>query len=75
MNEEVTRLGDLLAPYGRQIIAEDVAYDNGMHVLRLRIREEKRFTIMDINPETARAWAEIMTGWADQMDRIEESAD
>lgn len=72
MNEDtITKLGDLLAPYGRQIVVEDVAYDNGMHVLRLRIREEKRFTVMDINPEIARAWGKLMTGWADRMEESE----
>jgi len=68
MNEEVTDLGEILAPYGRQIKLEDVAYDNGMHVLRLRIREENRFTVMDINPETARDWGRLMTEWADRME-------
>lgn len=68
MNEEVTLLGEILAPYGRQIKVEDVAYDNGMHVLRLRIREEKRFTVLDINPETARDWASMMTEWADKLE-------
>ena len=68
MNEEITLLGSLLAPYGREIKLEDVAYNNGMHVLRLRIREEKRFTVIDINPETARDWAKMMTTWADHME-------
>ncbi|MGA9667453.1 MAG: hypothetical protein WBQ69_13540 [Gallionella sp.] len=37
----------------------------GMSLLRIRIREGKRFTIFDIDPVTARHWAAAMQRWAD----------
>ena len=37
-----------------------------MALLRLRIREGKRFTVFDIDPVSARRWAEAMAAWADR---------
>jgi hypothetical protein len=34
-----------------------------MSLLRVRIREGKRFTIFDIDPATAKQWAETMQTW------------
>lgn len=36
----------------------------GMPMLRLRIREGRRFTIFDIDPATARRWADAMSDWS-----------
>jgi len=38
--------------------------EGGMSLLRIRIREGKRFTIFDIDPATAQQWAEAMQDWA-----------
>ena len=37
----------------------------GMSLLRIRIREAKRFTIFDVDPVTAKQWGEAMIKWAD----------
>lgn len=39
--------------------------EGGMSLLRVRIREGKRFTIFDIDPATAQQWADTMQQWAD----------
>jgi hypothetical protein len=39
--------------------------EGGMSLMRIRIREGKRFTIFDIDPETAQQWAKAMQNWAD----------
>ncbi len=39
--------------------------EGGMSLLRVRIREGKRFTIFDIDPATAHQWAAAMQHWAD----------
>ncbi len=62
--ETVTRLERFQAPYGREVELHEVLYENGMKVLRLRIREGKRFTIMDLDPDTAARWAWVMGDWA-----------
>ncbi len=62
--ETVTRLERFQAPYGREVELHEVLYENGMKVLRLRIREGKRFTIMDLDPDTAAFWGGAMSDWA-----------
>jgi hypothetical protein len=36
----------------------------GMSLLRVRIREGKRFTVFDIDPQTAQRWGTAMAAWA-----------
>jgi len=43
--------------------------EGGMSLLRVRIREGKRFTIFDIDPATAQQWAATMQHWADSQMR------
>jgi hypothetical protein len=43
--------------------------DGGMSLLRIRIREGKRFTIFDIDPASAQQWAAAMLLWADSQAR------
>lgn len=38
--------------------------EGGMSLMRIRIREAKRFTIFDIDPVTAKTWGETMIKWA-----------
>lgn len=66
IDSTVTPLDKFTAPYGREVALENVAYVNGMQVLRIRIREGSRFTVMDVNPETATRWAAVMNGWVAQ---------
>ena len=37
----------------------------GMSLLRTRIRERSRFTVFEIDPQTARCWGEALLRWAD----------
>ena len=68
IDSTVTSLDKFIAPYGREIALQNVEYINGTSVLRIRIREGSRFTVMDINPETAIHWAKGMLAWAGQDD-------
>lgn len=43
--------------------------EGGMSLLRVRIREGKRFTIFDIDPASAQQWAAAMQHWADSQTR------
>ncbi len=62
----VTDLDKFKAPYGREVKLENVAYENGMRVLRIHIREGNRFTVMDIDENTASNWGSAMSRWAGQ---------
>ena len=63
----VTELEKITAPYGREIKLENVAFENGMRVLRIHIREGNRFTVMDIDANTASKWSGAMSAWAGQV--------
>lgn len=62
--ETVTPLDSFPAPWNREVTLQAVRHDSGLRMLRIRIKEGKRFTVMDIDEETARRWGEAMTGWA-----------
>ena len=66
MESVITRLDALSAPYGKEVKLENVAYENGMRVLRIHIREGNRFTVMDIDEKTATHWGTVMKDWAAQ---------
>ena len=63
----VTELDKFTAPYGKEVSLENVAYENGMRVLRVHIREGNRFTVMDIDAGTASRWAAAMGDWAGEL--------
>ena len=66
MESTVTRLDQFAAPYGKEVTLENVAYENGMRVLRVHIREGNRHTVMDIDEQTASHWARSMKHWVSQ---------
>lgn len=67
---ETRALASLTVPLGgQQIELQQIEHaSGGMALLRVRIREGKRFTVFDIDPASARAWGEAMTAWARQQD-------
>lgn len=64
--DTTTRIDKFLCPFGGQEIELlQVEYEaGGMPVLRLRIRERRRFTIFEIDPASAARWGEAMVSWA-----------
>ncbi|MGE5770148.1 MAG: DUF6967 family protein [Betaproteobacteria bacterium] len=63
---QTTELAKFAVPLGsQQIELQQIDHvEGGMSLLRIRIREGKRFTIFDIDPGTARHWADLMQQWA-----------
>ncbi|TCJ15698.1 hypothetical protein EZJ19_06415 [Parasulfuritortus cantonensis] len=65
--DQINSLTKFRNPYGNQEIElQQVEYEaGGTPMLRLRIRERgARFTIFDVDPVTAKYWAEEMLKWA-----------
>lgn len=62
----ITELDKLTVPLGgQQIELQQIDHAaGGMSLLRVRIREGKRFTIFDIDAQTAERWAATMQSWA-----------
>jgi hypothetical protein len=66
VNEEsVHRLCEIEAPFGRKIMLLDVLHESGLNMLRVRIREGQRFTILDIDRDTALRLGEEMRAWVE----------
>ena len=63
---QINGLAKFKVPLGSQEIElQQIDHaDGGMSLLRVRIREGKRFTIFDIDPGTAQLWAQAMQDWA-----------
>ena len=63
---DLTPIARIAVPLGGQQLElqEIVHADGAMPLLRVRIREGKRFTVLDIDPASARHWGEAMIAWA-----------
>ena len=60
------RIDSIEAPYNRQVWFDDVEFESGMKLIRVTIREGRRITQLDVDADTARNWAQIMSDWAEQ---------
>ncbi len=69
MSEEIiTDVADMMLPFKKHVTLQDVDYGNGTHMLRFRIRELRRFTIMNIDPASAKQLGEELVAWAKKTD-------
>ena len=64
--DTITSLDKFRVPIGNQEIElQQIQFAaGGIPLLRLRIRESRRFTIFDIDPITAERWGREMVAWA-----------
>jgi hypothetical protein len=62
----ITPLAKLTVPLGGQEIElQQIDFEaGGMSLLRTRIREKSRFTIFDVDPQTAQRWGQALLHWA-----------
>lgn len=65
---ETRPLASFSVPLGGQLIEllQIEHAPGGLALMRVRIREGKRFTVFDIDAASARAWGEAMLAWAAQ---------
>jgi hypothetical protein len=54
----------LCSPFRQQVEIQEVVHAAGYTTLRVRIREGKRFTIIDIDAKTAEIWGRVLNDWA-----------
>ena len=57
-------IAKLPLPFAKELQLFDINLENGGNLFRVRIREGSRFTILDLDPETAKIWGSLMTDWA-----------
>ncbi|MBM3565057.1 MAG: hypothetical protein FJX42_02965 [Alphaproteobacteria bacterium] len=51
------------APWGKNVAVQKVEYEGGLILLRVRIKEGSRFTLLDLDPATAGRLAETLAAW------------
>jgi hypothetical protein len=59
-----TRIETIEAPYRREVWLDDVQFESGMRLLRVTIKEGRRFTQLDIDAATADRWGQALLDWA-----------
>jgi hypothetical protein len=64
--DTILTLDKFRVPVGNQEIElQQITYEaGGMPQLRVRIRERSRFTVFDIDSQTAEHWGQQMIDWA-----------
>ncbi|PCI36973.1 MAG: hypothetical protein COB46_14090 [Rhodospirillaceae bacterium] len=64
--ENIEDKGEISAPWGKRIEIQELTYETGVKQLRLRIREGRRITDLELDPETAIKLAAVVGNWADK---------
>ena len=59
-----TRIATVEAPFRREVWLDDVQFESGMRLLRVTIKEGRRFTQLDLDAATADRWGQTMLDWA-----------
>ena len=53
----VSNIDKRMAPWAKELVVQSLVYESGMQLARLRIREGRRFTIIDLDADTI-SWLE-----------------
>lgn len=67
MSSLYTILGDVdafTAPWGKDVAIQKVEYEGGLVLLRVRVKEGSRFTLLDLDPATAGRLGRTLLDWA-----------
>jgi len=61
---ETRSLDQFSTPFGKDVEIIEVLAENDVQLLRVRIKEGSRFTLLDLDPVTALHWGNLMASWA-----------
>ena len=64
---ETKSVAKFSTPFAKQVEIMEVKIRNGVVLLRIRIKEGNRFTILDLDPVSAKLWGEAMSAWSEKM--------
>lgn len=64
--EVKTDLGTWNLPWNKSLNVQNVDLGNGVRLLRLTVREGRRITMFDVDPDNARALGDLIRDWADR---------
>ena len=66
--QTITDLQTIEAPWNKTVTLQEVAYEGGMKMLRLRIKEGRRFTDLELDSGTLGTLAGSLQRWLDDND-------
>ncbi len=61
--EELTEIASIDAPFKKEVLFQDVKLESDLRLIRMRIREGTRFTIIDFDEETAQNISDLLANW------------
>ena len=64
--QSVTDLDEIQAPWNKAVTLQNVVYEGGMALIRVRIKEGSRFTDLELDPESAVRMGKALQAWADE---------
>lgn len=62
-------------PFAKRVDFIEVVFEDGVKLLRVRIKEKSRFTIFDLDPSTAGAMGEQLCRWAESQSAQQQDDD
>ena len=63
-HQNITDIEVVNAPWNKELTVSEAEYDGGFKMLRIRIKEGKRFTDLELDFETAGHLADLIGKWA-----------
>jgi hypothetical protein len=63
-DQDLQSLEKFTTPFGAEVELLEVRFEGEVKMLRVRIRQGTRFTDLDLDPVTAKQWADRMTAWS-----------
>ncbi|MBF0250228.1 MAG: hypothetical protein HQL35_06320 [Alphaproteobacteria bacterium] len=64
MHESVTDMEVIDAPWNKELTISETVFEGGFKMIRVRIREKKRFTDLELDYVTAGHLAQLLGDWA-----------
>ncbi len=61
----VTEIDEVEAPWGRNVRVQEVEFEGGAVMLRVRIREGRRFTDLEMTREVAARIGALLVSWGE----------
>jgi len=65
-HQSITEIEVVNAPWNKELTISEAEYEGGFKMLRIRIKEGKRFTDLELDFETAGHIAELMGKWSQE---------
>ena len=64
-HQSISDIEEINAPWNKLVTIQEATYEGGFKMVRLRIKEGKRFTDLELDSETAANLAELLRKWAE----------